>query len=149
MKATYKDLYKKSTEVDGKRVISTVFRSLVSGTEDELKAYQNALESQGIPAHRDETTGQLIHFDTVYHGPTFPVIITDTGKIVVPDNKLDFLQSQLKLATDPVVKQALAQSIAQYMVAKITGGASVATVSAPTMNAPTEEASPEEADLDA
>jgi len=145
MKASYKDLYKKRNQETG--IISTVFRYLLSGKEEDLKRYRAILEDQGIPVHTDEKSGSLIYFDTVYHGAVCAVEITERDKIIVPDNQLDFLQSQLRLATDPSVKQALAQAIAQFMVQKITGGAPAPVAGAPVAQAPVEESAPEDADL--
>ena len=65
----------------------------------------------------------------------------------MPDNQLDFLQSQLRLATDPSVKQALATAIANFMVSKIAGGATIPAVGA-TAPMATEEVAPEDANLE-
>lgn len=139
LKAQYKDLYKKRNADTG--VVSTVFRYALSGKEQDLKAYREALEAQGVPCHTDEKSGKLIYFDTVYRGQTCNVTVTDTGRIVVPDNDLDFLQSQLRLATDPALKSALATAIANMIVAKTMGAATVAQApaSAPVASTVSEE----------
>lgn len=139
MKATYKDLYKKKNQETG--VVSTVFRYLLSGSPDELKRYKSVLEGQGIPVHTDEATKKMIFFETVYHGKVTEVIITDNDKIVVPDNVLDMMQSQLKLATDPAVKSAMAQAIADHMLKKILGSGTAPVASS------VETVDPAEADL--
>ena len=140
MKATFKDYYKKKSDKTGE--ILTVFRYLLDGKPEDLKKYKSLLEADGIPVHTDETTKTMIFFETVYHGNTCDVVITETGKIVVPDNKLEFLQSQMRLASDPSVKSALAQAIANYMLEKIMGG------SAPSVTAEI-PVSPEDTDLGA
>ena len=138
LKAQYKDLYKKRNADTG--VVSTVFRYLLSGKEQDLKSYREALEAQGVPCHTDEKTGKVIYFDTVYRGQSCNVTVTDTGRIVVPDNDLDFLQSQLKLATDPALKSALATAIADMIVKKTMGVAPIAVASsAPVAQTVTEE----------
>lgn len=144
LKAQYKDLYKKRNADTG--VVSTVFRYTLSGKEQDLKTYREALDAQGIPCHTDEKSGKIIYFDTVYRGQTCNVTVTDTGRIVVPDNDLDFLQSQLRLATDPALKSALATAIAQMIVQKTMGVAPVAqTASVPVAStAPEEEANLED-----
>lgn len=138
LKAQYKDLYKKRNADTG--VVSTVFRYLLSGKEQDLKSYREALEAQGVPCHTDEKTGKVIYFDTVYRGQSCNVTVTDTGRIVVPDNDLDFLQSQLKLATDPALKSALATAIADMIVKKTMGVAPIAVAtSAPVASVVSEE----------
>lgn len=138
LKAQYKDLYKKRNADTG--VVSTVFRYLLSGKEQDLKSYREALEAQGVPCHTDEKTGKVIYFDTVYRGQSCNVTVTDSGRIVVPDNDLDFLQSQLKLATDPALKSALATAIADMIVKKTMGVAPIAVASsAPVASVVTEE----------
>lgn len=151
LKAQYKDLYKKRNVNTG--VVSTVFRYTLSGKEDDLKAYREALEAQGVPCHVDEASGKLIYFDTVYRGQSCNVTVTDTGRIVVADNDLDFLQSQLRLATDPALKDALATAIANMIVSKIMGTAPVAQVMPqpsvePVSTPVTQTFSEEEANLD-
>lgn len=142
-KATYKDLYKKKGN-DG--TVRTVFRYLLGGSEKDIARYKAILEEQGIPVYEDEKTGKIVYFDTVYRGPVCQVVITDSNRIVVANNQLDFLQSQLVLATDPALKQALATAIANQIVANTLGTA----ISAPTASAsaPVDAVTEEEANLE-
>lgn len=146
LKAEYKDRYKKRNEGTG--VVSTVFRYLLSGKEDVLNRYRKILEDQDIPVHTDEKSGKIIYFDTSYHGATCTVGITDNDRIVVEDATLDFLQSQMNLATDPTVKQALANKIADYMVNKIAGGVAIPAAPAPVAQTPAAPATEKEANLE-
>ena len=146
LKAEYKDRYKKKNDETGR--ISTVFRYLLSGKDELLKRYRAILEEKDIPVHTDEKSGKMIYFDTTYHGNTCNVNITDNDKIVVDDATLDFLQSQMNLATDPTVKQALATQIAQFMVQKIAGGIAPPVAQVASAPAPVAETAPEDADLD-
>lgn len=129
MNGKYNSRYKKRNSATG--AISTVFTYHLSGSAEELARYKAVKEAEGYPATIDEKNGQMLYFDTTYHGPVCKVVITDNDKIVVDNPTLDFLQSQMNLITDPTVKAAMAQQIATHMVAQIAGSAVTASAGAP------------------
>lgn len=127
--------YKKRNATTGE--VFTVFKYGVTGSEAGLKAYKDALAMRNQPCHTDEATGKLIFFDTVKRPVNSEITInTETGYVGIIDHDFDAMQSQLRLATDPTLKAALAGAIAQQMVARIMGGASATQAVAQPASAP-------------
>ena len=143
LKAKYLNLYKK---INKNNVLTTVFRYLLSGSEDMIAKYRATLEAQDVPVHTDEETGQIIYFTTVHNGDNINIEITSTGKIVVANNELEKLQSKLQLATDPALKQAMANRIADIVLG--VSAPAVESASAPVASAPAIEAPVSEDDTD-
>lgn len=142
LKGTYKSLYKK---LDKNGNLITVFRYLVSGAEASLARYRKVLEDRGVPVHTDETSGKMFYFTTVHNGDNINIEITDTDKIIVANNELEKLQSKLQLATDPALKQAMANRIAE-LVLGVSAPAPAPVASAP-VSAPVDTADAEDAEL--
>jgi hypothetical protein len=118
LRGTYYGKYKKLSEKTGNRI--TVFKYAVSGTEAELTNYKSALEAQGQPCHVEEDDdthkGKMIYFTTVHGGKSIELEVSKNNAIYVPNDTVDELESKLQTVTDPALKQALANRIADMIL---------------------------------
>lgn len=64
----------------------TVFRYAVSGTPEQLAAYEKA---QGANFRKDEQSGSPLWFTTRYAGETCDLIITAKGQVIADMSKFD------------------------------------------------------------
>jgi hypothetical protein len=86
-----------------------VFRFTVSGTEQDLKAYE---EAQGDSYRLDEKTGKPLWFTTRYIGDSVKLIITDNNNVVADDTELSKLQSLVDQFGPDVARLVLMQKTA-------------------------------------
>lgn len=144
LKGTYYGLYKKISQATGQRI--TVFKYAVSGTEAELTAYKEALEAQGQPCHVEEDDethkGKMIYFTTTHGGNSVNLSISKNNAIFVADDASAILESKLQTVSDPALKSAMAQRIADMIL-----GAPAPTASQPAEEPAGEPADAEEANL--
>lgn len=143
LKGRYLNLYKKRG-TDG--VLRTVFRYLLSGPKAMLEKYESILEEQGVPVYKDEKTGQIIYFTTVCHADIIDLDITPNNKIVVVNDTIEKLESKLSLVSDPTLKRAMADRIADMVLGASATPAPQAAVAQATPSSE-EEVSEEEADM--
>jgi len=86
-----------------------VFRFTVSGTEQDLKAYEDA---QGDSYRLDEKTGKPLWFTTRYIADNVNLIITDNNNVVADDTELSKLQSLVQQFGPDVARLVLMQKSA-------------------------------------
>jgi len=118
LKGTYYGLYKKISEKTGLRI--TVFKYAVSGTEQELTNYKDALAAQGQPCHLEEDDathkGKMIYFTTTHGGSSVNLSISKNNAIFVSDDNAAILESRLQTVSDPALKAAMANRIADMLL---------------------------------
>jgi len=83
-----------------------VFRFVVSGSEADLKAFE---EAQGDNFRLDEQTGKPLWFSTRYIADNVNLIITSNNQVVADDTELTKLQSLVDQFGADVAKLILAQ----------------------------------------
>lgn len=76
LKAKFNGNYKKRTLVNGESKVITVFTYHVSGTEEELKEYE---EAQGDLYRVDDKVGKPLFFTTNYSGDNLELSIGENG----------------------------------------------------------------------
>ena len=86
-----------------------VFRFTVSGTEQDLKAYEDA---QGDSYRLDEKTGKPLWFTTRYTGDSVNLIITSNNQVVADDTELSKLQSLVEQYGPDVARLIMMQKSA-------------------------------------
>lgn len=94
-------IHKKRITVDNQPKVITVFRWTVKGTEEELKAYEDA---QGDNYRTDEKTGEVLYFNPRYVADNIELKITENGNVVVDDSDLVKLQSQVETYGEATVR---------------------------------------------
>lgn len=93
LNATKVGHYKKRTLVNGVDSVITVWRYQVSGSENELAKFE---ETQGDNHRIDESTGKPLWFTTRYAGNSTALTITENGKIVADNSKLEEIASMVE-----------------------------------------------------
>jgi hypothetical protein len=89
LKAKFVKNYKTRKTVNGESVLQTRFIYNVSGTEEELKAYE---EAQGEYYQTDDKTGKALYFSTSYAGDNIELTIGDNG-VYTDTSEMDKLKS--------------------------------------------------------
>ena len=85
--------YKKRTLVNGVDTVITVWRYSVSGSEKELADFE---QTQGDNHRIDEQTGKPLWFTTRFVGPTTSLTITENGKVVADNSRLEEIASMVE-----------------------------------------------------
>lgn len=85
--------YKKRTLVNGVDTVITVWRYSVSGSEQELAKFE---EVQGDNHRIDENTGKPLWFTSRFVGPTTALTITENGKVVADNSRLEEIASMVE-----------------------------------------------------
>lgn len=118
LKGIYYGKYKKLSQSTGQKI--TVFKYALTGTEQELAKYKNALEAQGQPCHTEEFDethkGKMIYFTTVHNGDIVDILISKNNCIYTENKKALELESLLKKIKDPTLKITMAQKIADVIL---------------------------------
>ena len=81
-----------------------VFRYAVSGTQDEIKSYE---ESMGDNLKLDDESGKPIYFTTRYVSDNIKLLITSEGNVVTDDTEVSKLQSLVEQYGPEVAKLVL------------------------------------------
>ncbi len=92
LNATKVGHYKKRTLINGVDSVITVWRYSVSGSEQELTKFE---ETQGDKHRIDETTGKPLWFTTRFAGNSTSLTITENGKIVADNSRLEEIASMV------------------------------------------------------
>lgn len=93
LNATKLGQYKKRTLVNGVDTVITVWRYQVSGSEKELQDYA---EAQADNHRLDESTGKPLWFTTRFAGNNTTLTITQNGKVVADNSKLEEIASMVE-----------------------------------------------------
>ena len=142
LNAIYVSMYKKAGKNPGDPA-TTNFIYKLSGGAEALARYKAIKDEGGF--YREDEDGNPLFFTNVHHNATCDVTITRTGAVVVANDHLEAMQSKLKLVTDPAVRQAGAQIIAQQIFGGLVmPSAAPAVQSAPSaeVEAPAEDEQP-------
>lgn len=122
---------------------------IVKGTEAEIAAYKEAVETEDYTMAVDETTGQPLHFADRL-GKECVIKVSESGYVDCFNAEAHALTESINMYADPGMKAAMQAAAAQAVIARILGGtaqapAPVAQVAQPEASTP--EASAQDADL--
>lgn len=127
VKGAYFGMYKK---VNKNGVLTSVFKYAVSGSEEALARYDEVYADRGVPVHTDEESGKRIYFTTVHTADNISLNISDTGAIFQANDDAAKLESKLQTVADPMLKQALANKMADIILGTSAPSAPVAAPAA-------------------
>jgi hypothetical protein len=125
LKATYVSVYKKEKK-DG--VKKPVFVYALSGSQELVDRFVSVKTAEGYNPV-DEATGRVLFFSPRSLGEgTVSVDLTVNNNIVPADASLVHMESQIGTIDDPTLKSAVANKLADIVLAKFGFGAPAAQV---------------------
>ena len=101
LKGKFQGNYKKRVIVNNESKVIDVFRYVVSGNAEELKAYE---EAQGDNYRTDDKTGDVLYFSPRYVDDAIELKITENGNVVVDDSMFAKLKSQVEAYGESTVR---------------------------------------------
>ena len=96
---------------------NNVFKFIVTGSVEEIKAYKTA---QGLNYREEELTKEPLFFTPIFQGKLLTLLITPNNQVVVDNTEIAAVESIIKNATG-IYQQELAKLAAAHTLASVFG----------------------------